>query len=361
MKNPLIRSVFVGVAMLAVSALHTNAAPIAYENFEYGPSVNLTIGPSNGGTGWTGAWATTGVNGMLTSGSGQSLAFDQAPPNGFITDGSTHVFSNAVNGNERDWSPVVDLATQTLYFTALIRLTAGADVVDMRATFWDGAGASGNMRANIGISDGGLFVGASTDGYITTGSNYVPSLVANNTTYLLAMKRTGTDIFGALIPATGDLNDLVSEPVWQVTQAGSTGVDLQSIRINIDASGGGGIRMDELRVTTDWASAVSGLVVPISSVEPRITSFTSVGGGVWEVTLKGAASTSFEFRSSTTLDFSPGTLLTGLTQVGVAAPAGTISGANSEFITTDGSGDATARMTLTGDPKDFIRAQTSTP
>jgi len=97
------------------------------------------------------------------------------------------------------------------------------------------------------------------------------------------------------------------------------------------------------------------------SADPRITSFTPVGGSVWEVTLNGDANTLFEFRSSNTLDFSPGSLVTNLTQDGVAVPAGSITGDNNEFVTTDGGGVATVRMTLSGAPKDFVRAQTSSP
>jgi hypothetical protein len=94
------------------------------------------------------------------------------------------------------------------------------------------------------------------------------------------------------------------------------------------------------------------------AVDPQITSITSVGGGVWELTLKGDASTAYEFRSSTTLNFTPGTLVESLTQGNPGTDPGVISGANSEILTTDGNGDAKVRMTLTGNPADFVRAQT---
>ncbi len=264
MKPSFIRAAFAGM-FLVLSTAQTKAALIAYEGFDYAGGVNFSATPSNGGTGWTGAWESTGlsgVSGLLTSGTGQSLAFAQAPPDGFYTDGSNHVWSDTNRGNDRTWSPAVDLATQTLYFTALIRVAAGADVVDMRATFWDGASATGNMRANIGISNGGLFVGAATDGYITSGDNYATGLVADQTTYLLAMKRTGSAISGSLITANGNLGTLQSEPTWQVTQTGASGVDLQSMRLILNGGDGGTIRVDELRIATDWSSAVSGLAIP---------------------------------------------------------------------------------------------------
>jgi hypothetical protein len=237
------------------------AAPVAHENFNYGGSVNLTTETSNGGSGWTEAWATIGVSGLVTSGTGRSLAFGQAPPNGLTFDGSSHAFSDGIKGNKRDWSQAVNLTSQTMYFTALVRVFGGPNVVDLRAEFFDGAGATGNMRGNVGISNGDLFVHTRTSGYLPTGASVETGLVADETTYLLAMKRTGVGISAALIPANGDLGTLNSEPTWQVTHAGSSGVDLRSMRLNIDGTGGG-IRIDELRIATDWRGSVDGLAVP---------------------------------------------------------------------------------------------------
>jgi hypothetical protein len=88
---------------------------------------------------------------------------------------------------------------------------------------------------------------------------------------------------------------------------------------------------------------------------PNITTFTAIGGGVWELTLVGNANTHYEFRSSTTLEFNPGTLVENLTQ-GDAGDPGTVGGTNNSVLTTDGSGDATVRLVLTGDPRNFVRA-----
>ncbi|MCH7228113.1 LamG-like jellyroll fold domain-containing protein [Haloferula sp. A504] len=93
---------------------------------------------------------------------------------------------------------------------------------------------------------------------------------------------------------------------------------------------------------------------PGSVIGARITSFASVGGNVWELTLSGIPSTKYEFRSSTTLDFTPGTLVGGLGQENPGTDPGTIDGSGN-FVTTDTQGDAKVRMTLTGDPKDFVR------
>jgi hypothetical protein len=269
MKHSLTRPTFVGAALLVVTALHANAALVAYENFDYGGGQNLTLETANNGTGWTAAWGTTGVNGLVTSGTGQSLYFGQSPA--LITDGSTHAFSDNSKGNERDWNTAVDLATETFYFTMLINVFAGPTVVDMRAEFWDGAGASGNMRGNVGISNGDLYADGNTSGYLQ--GDIAPGLVAGNTTYLLAMKRTNLAISAALITADGNSGTLASEPAWQVSDAVASGVDLRSIRLIANGTSAG-IRLDELRIATDWDSAVDGLVVP----EPGSLILLGLGG-----------------------------------------------------------------------------------
>jgi len=77
---------------------------------------------------------------------------------------------------------------------------------------------------------------------------------------------------------------------------------------------------------------------------------------VWELTLQGDATTKYEFRSSTTLKFTPGTLL-GLTQANPGSDPGTVDGSGN-FVTTDDSGAAKVRLTLTGPTRDFVRTQT---
>jgi hypothetical protein len=266
------------IALFLTASPLLHAALISYEDFDYGGGLNLTTETSNNGTGWSAAWATTGVNGLVTSGNGQSLYFDQSPA--FTTDGSTHVFSESSKGNERDFTTTVDLATETFYFTALVRdYEGGAGVAQMRANFFDGAGATGNMRANIGIDGGTLFVdgdSTGTTGYNATGDR-LGSAFATNTTYLLAMKRTGSSIFGALILADGNSATLAAEPDWQVRDNVATGVDLTSIRLltnSTNPNSGAGIRIDELRIATDWDNAVAGIVVP----EPSSAALIGLGG-----------------------------------------------------------------------------------
>ena len=259
------------------TSVSARAALIAHEEFDYGGGVNLTLETANNGTGWTAAWATTGVNGLVTSGTNKSLDFNQLP--GLVTDGSTHVWSESSKGNERDFTTAVDVATQDFYFTALVRAYGGgASVAQMRANFYDGPGASGNMRANIGIDQGTLFADGNTAGYGV--GDTLAAAFADDTTYLLAMKRTAGSVFGALIPADGLASTLAAEPTWQVQDDVATGVDLISIRLLTNStnpnSGSGGIRIDEIRVATDWDSAVAGLpgVIP----EPSSLLLAGLGG-----------------------------------------------------------------------------------
>jgi len=94
-------------------------------------------------------------------------------------------------------------------------------------------------------------------------------------------------------------------------------------------------------------SGVIGGTTP--AADPEITSITSLPSGKFELTLKGANSTSYEFYRSETLTF-PGTKVTGLT-----ATVGTIPAGGTEVMT-DVSGDATVQMSLTGSAN-FVRAQ----
>jgi len=257
--------------LLAGATSVANAALIAYEDFDYAGGTNLTTTTDNNGTGWDAAWATTGVSGLTTSGSGSSLYFDQSPD--LISDGSTHVWSESSKGNERDFTGVIDLASETLYFSALVRAYGdGANEADLRFGFFDGAGASGNNRANVGITNGTLFAAASTDGY-GAGDTAAGAFV-DDTTYLLVMKRTGSAIRASLITADGNASSIAAEPgVWQVNQAGATGVDLTSVRFLTNGDGDGGLRVDELRIAMDWDSAVSGLILV-----PEPSSYALMGG-----------------------------------------------------------------------------------
>lgn len=111
-------------------------------------------------------------------------------------------------------------------------------------------------------------------------------------------------------------------------------------------------KIDEIRFGATYEEVVSLPPLP-SSTEPRITSIRSVGGDLWELTLKGNPASGYVFQESAMLEFAPGSLVENLVP-GVSA-VGTIGGINDSEITTDGSGNATVRMMLSGSA-DFVRA-----
>lgn len=127
-----------------------------------------------------------------------------------------------------------------------------------------------------------------------------------------------------------------------------------------DLGGSSAYRSPLSAAFTAYANATSAFILddaPVPVPPVSITSFAPIGGGVFALTLKGAKGTAYEFRSSTTLEFAPGTLVSNLTKGNWGDP-GTISGTNNSVVTTDGSSNATVRLTLTG-PANFVRAQTT--
>ena len=101
------------------------------------------------------------------------------------------------------------------------------------------------------------------------------------------------------------------------------------------------------------------LSTTITTVAPVITSIAPAGGDMWELTLRGAADTGYEFLAANDLNFDPGTLIESLVQGDPDSDPGTVTSSN--VLTTDGNGDGTVRMTLTGHPADFVRARIPPP
>lgn len=89
---------------------------------------------------------------------------------------------------------------------------------------------------------------------------------------------------------------------------------------------------------------------------PQITTITPVETNLWELTLSGTAEASYEFYSSSTLDFTPGTLVENLAK-GDPADPGTVGGTNNSVLTLNAEGEGKVQVVLSGDPADFLRAQ----
>jgi len=161
---------------------------------------------------------------------------------------------------------------------------------------------------------------------------------------------------------TPSFTDLTGLQSYNRTTAGSGSAPLDRLLLGMaftledlafDNLGATGLEI----ATTNLDLHEIGWVESATTADLKITSFTSVGGGTWELTLVGDPATAYEFRSSATLEFTPGTLIENLTQGNPGTDPGTIGGAN-DSVLTDINGDGTVRMALTGNPADFVRAQT---
>lgn len=193
---------------------------------------------------------------------------------------------------------------------------------------WKGNGTFGGSGVSE-LADGThLFVGKITWGEF------------GDTDDTLELYLPGTDL---ALPDTP-----VSTATWDFDQLGTVNPDDAFDTISF---AGGHLanavpEVDEIRYGASFAD-----VVPPAAgrPDPKITSITSLGDGGWELTLVGEAGTDYKFYESSTLDFSPGTLVTNLT-----ATVGTITGGDT--VTLDDSGNASLQMTL-GGSKNFVRAQ----
>lgn len=95
-----------------------------------------------------------------------SLWFGSAPA--LNQEGTGHIKSGNSQWASRDWTTPVDVNTTDLYFAALIRIS-GTNA-QTRFEFYDTAGASGNMRMNVGP---GAQMGVQCDRCGTGGRRYL--------------------------------------------------------------------------------------------------------------------------------------------------------------------------------------------
>lgn len=96
---------------------------------------------------------------------------------------------------------------------------------------------------------------------------------------------------------------------------------------------------------------------PTASTGPVISSITALGADVYELFLTGGPDTEYQFYSAPDLGFEPGNLVENLNQAEEGSDPGTVGGSNDSVLTTDGNGEGRVRVTLTGSPANFVRAQ----
>ena len=189
---------------------------------------------------------------------------------------------------------------------------------------------------------------------LAQGGAYYQDHTASDLTFAFGAGYANTTVEVQMLGG-GVWNKEPEDPNMGILTASVSGVDLGYVEdqgYNMQLStfetttDGNGDLLIDLTLTGDRYAILAGMivtVVPGSSIDPEITSITSLGGGDFELTLKGEPSTSYEFYSSATLEFTLGGDLVPLTGGGTD-------------VTTDGSGDATVQMSLAGSAN-FVRAQ----
>ena len=383
-RNPETTMTKISRALLACAAIAAfidpaHAAPVIYEPFGQEPSgspANLG-GQATSGIGLMGNWASGEQSMYVASG---SLSYGSLPTSGNSLRSQTRRQGNtaAITSDTLSNAGLLN-DNGELWFSLIHKIgpknTAGA--------YWGFALATDSMTyqdPNL-VNGAGLGVGfriSNTD-QLTAGIWNKPSGAEsfnagnavdlapgpNGTTFGDTILIVGKITWGAdgsaadkvelYLPDTSlNLGSVVSTVTATLDQSQLDSIAFMTSLNNI---GQDYCDFDEIRVGATY----SDVAPAVSSVQqPQIISFTSVGGGTWELALKGDADTAFELRSSTTLDFTSGTLVENLTQGNPGGDPGTVSGVNSSVVTTDSNGDATVRITLTGSPADFVRAETTT-
>ena len=250
------------IVLLAVAGLVLALAPAASaaltasESFDY--STSTVLSGLNGGTGWSGAWSTTGLK---TASGADSLWFDQTPAR--IVDGTGHVGMGGVDGSSfRDLSTTFDMnARETVYLSMLFTVeTATTPAI----TVGFGRSSDNIYRGTARLDNGKLSVQATTTAFIQTPGTVYD--VGKN--YMLVMKRTWGGIFASVFEGDGNLGTtLATEPVtWQLKEERATGITVDRMKIEIDGVGGTVTRLDDIRVATDRDSAVGVLPVPLGTL-----------------------------------------------------------------------------------------------
>jgi hypothetical protein len=358
-----------------------HAAPLVYESFDYEPG---SVSGGSGGTGFTGNWSTNneapavvspGLSWGSLSEAGNSVT-DTFGGSGARDIGATSVLDNAglmANGGTLWFSFTLNVAG-TNRSNVDFNFALGSDGFH---TFVTGSGGTFGERMNLETGEGiGFALTNRSSTLMDVEGAYWRNIdaddnaerVVQNTDATDVINRWGGDellIVGRIDWGADDLaNETLTIYVPDTSLALGTGKVWSTIAA-FDQSAfdtvafelKGGAIIDEIRF---GATSDDVLPVVVSVVDPRITSFTSVGPDLWELTLEGQGETAYEFRSSTDLVFDPGTLVENLSQGDETNDPGTVGGTGNSLLTTNSDGNGTVRMMLTG-PRNFILAQLPPP
>jgi hypothetical protein len=240
--------------------------------------------------------------------------------------------------------------------TLMLKLDLGANYNLATLRVWNG----GYWRTSAGDYDGGGYSGINQADLYYSSATADPGNDFSSGWTLIGT--AGAQTFNRAVTTQGVSFGATDEIDLGGIDARWFGIDAKSNFGHPELWGKDGVGLEATLFT--GIAEVQFLAAVPTTAPISITSITSVGGGNWELTLVGEASTAYEFRSSTTLVF-PGTLVTPLTQGDLGEPGdpGDITD-DGDTVTTNPTGDATVQMFL-GDlgavPANFVRAETPTP
>lgn len=256
----LVRVAFIAALMLSVSPVRS--APIAYEPFTGAPG-NSIFG-TNGGTGWTGAWANPPTNGTITF-AAQNLSYN-AGQLAIDGGGSAALVTVTANANNLFGSRGFVNQTGTVYFSFLFRTATSAGPNN---DFFQFGLDSGNVnpRVSLGHSSTDTTSNTNTEFFSRAGTDPNDSAFSGVDTFI----DTTYFVVGRATRGTGNYNNVTlyfnpttaTEPVSGVTSSVDSGVaNLNTFVFRIARSeAGDSFLFDELRIGTTYADVV--VVAPI--------------------------------------------------------------------------------------------------
>jgi hypothetical protein len=261
-------------AVFAIATASAQAALMDAESFIYS---GTALDTQNGGTGWNGAWFTTGTSQPNSlSNDGVSLAYPVPYEFPLIapTPAGSHVKTGGTSANastSRMLSQTIDLAVDgtVRYVSALFRKNVANGTTNGDNILLEFVDAAGNRRWGGGIEGTGDKPWLNANGSTTPSAG--PAVTVGDTYFMVAkivssasspdqafLKVFGSG-YGTQVPA--------AEPMtWDATLSTSTGANLDRIRVRIDSANAAAApgEVDEIRIADTWLDVISNVPEPSS-------------------------------------------------------------------------------------------------
>ncbi len=310
----------------------TVSAPLATlplsEEFSYTVGTDLTAN----------SWNLTGSNASPTVAvTASSISYP-----GYLSSGIGNEVTLATSGQDVNKNFASQL-TGPVYASFLVNVTSANTGGDYFFVLGESTIGS-TFRARIFVkkdASNNLAFGVSQS---TSAANYTAFSYALNTTYLVAIKYdivngTSNDITSIYI--NPPLKAAIPGSGW-VSNTDAAGADLNGIGSfglrQGSSSSAAGLKLDGIRVSTNWADIVGAIPAPI------ITSFTPNNGcagsntpvtitgtnftGATAVSINGTAVQSFSVTNATTISATTATSATGTGKISITTPGGTATSAD---------------------------------